>query len=77
MYILHIIIIIYCYFHYFISLVLHVGAQSISVCNKVILWGKTHSDWLSLTPQVDGPMPSPAQSCEIHRLGHNELISID
>ena len=50
------------------------GLRSIYVCNKALLWGKTHSDWLGLAPHVGGPMPSQAnqaQSCEIHTLGPN------
>jgi hypothetical protein len=54
---------------------------NISVCNIVLLWGKTHSDWLSLAPQWVGLCPpspthgcAPTQSCEIHRLGLNEFI---
>jgi hypothetical protein len=34
--------------------------RSSSVCNKALLWGKTHSDWLGLVPQWVGlcpPMP--------------------
>jgi hypothetical protein len=56
----------------------------ISVCNEALLWGKTHSDWLGLAPPLVGLCPSrpthcwaPAQSCEIHRLGPTEFISID
>jgi hypothetical protein len=58
--------------------------RSISVCNNALLWGKTRSDWLGLAPKRVGlcpPWPThgciPAQSCEIHRLGPNECISID
>ena len=58
--------------------------RSISVCNKVLLWGKTHLDWLGLTPQWVGlclPRPThgsaPAQLCEIHSLGPNLFVSID
>jgi hypothetical protein len=49
-------------------------------------WGilKTNSDWLALTPKWVGLCPprpthgcASAQSCEIHRLEHNEFISID
>uniref|UniRef100_A0A8C7G8J0 Uncharacterized protein n=1 Tax=Oncorhynchus kisutch TaxID=8019 RepID=A0A8C7G8J0_ONCKI len=39
--------------------------RSISVCNKALLWGKTHSDWLPsgwayalLGPPMAAPLPS-------------------
>ena len=56
---------------------------AISVCNKALLWGKTHSDWMGLAPQWVSLAPkwlglcppkhthgcAPAQSREIHRPG--------
>jgi hypothetical protein len=57
--------------------------KSISVCNKAILCGETHPDWLGQLPggwayALPGPsMAAPLPSCEIHRLRPNEFISID
>jgi hypothetical protein len=59
------------------------GVAEESVCNKVLLWGKAHSDWLGLAHQWVDLAPkwmglcAPAQSCEIHRLVPNKCISID
>ena len=38
---------------------------SISVCNKALLWGETHSDWLGLAPQWVGLCPSRLCPCPV------------
>ena len=55
--------------------------RSISVCNKALLWGKTHSDWLGLAPQwvglapqVGGPMPSQAHPIAVPLSSHVKSI---
>ena len=56
----------------------------ISVCNKAVLWGKLilislawlPSGW-ALLPSMWAHRCAPDQSCQIHKLGPNEFISID
>uniref|UniRef100_A0A4W5PAZ7 Small nuclear ribonucleoprotein Sm D2 n=1 Tax=Hucho hucho TaxID=62062 RepID=A0A4W5PAZ7_9TELE len=48
------------------------GCWGVLLSNEAILCGKTHSDWVGLCPQRPTHGFTPAQSCEIHRLGPNE-----